>query len=424
MRDGLLNTAIPGGSGRFIARKWNMTLTITRHRRTAAAVATGALAASALLFAPAAQAETLTDVRESQIAPNEAVYAGWHQGAEGGKATVTSDGLTLDGRSQIIKGYTDNKNENLGTATRNFDITKLPGSSFTVKSGVASFQIPLFVDTDDNSATPGVFTTLRTPLIAGGTVAATDKWESSKAFGTIAANTPTDLSQIIGQVSPHAYKVIAFGVYNETGTSVVSDILFDGTRYTFKNNAPTTPTSQSVTSKINGTVTLPLSATDVDGNALTYTATSVVGGTVSGPGSSLTFTPAANFRGTAVVNYTVTDGRGGSANGSISIKVEKLKTKVDIYRVKPASGKISVRNTVSFYAAVTIDGQKAPKGTTIQGYAKSKLVVTGKVNSSGKVKLTLPGKLPYGKSTLKAVKVGSSTLDRAEDSVKVRVTRK
>ena len=50
--------------------------------------------------------------------------------------------------------------------------------------------------------------------------------------------------------------------------------------------------------------------------------------------------------------------------------------------------------------------------------------MTGKVNSSGKVKLTLPGKLPYGTSTLKAVKVGSSTLDRSEDSVKVRVTKK
>ncbi len=403
-----------------------MTLTISRRRRAGAAIATGALAASALLFASPAHA--LTDVRESQIAPNANVYAGWHQGAVNagvpGKYKVTSTGLELEGRSQVIKGFADNTNTNLGSATRNFDITKLPGTEFTVVSGAASFQVPLFVDADGEGSNPGVFTTLRTPLGAGGTVADTDLWESSNAFGTVPANTPTALSAIINAIKDNPYKVIAFGVYNENGTTVVSDITFDGEKYTFKNSAPATPSSQSVTSKINGTITLPLAASDVDGNALTYTATGVVGGTVSGPGSQLTFTPARNFRGNAVVSYTVNDGRGGSATGSITIKVEKIRTDIDIYRVKPVSGKISVRNTVSFYAAVTIDGKKAPAGTTIQGYAKSKLVVTGRVNSTGKVKLTLPGKLPLGKSTLKAVKVGSTTLDRAEDSIAVRVARK
>lgn len=406
-----------------------MTLTITRRRRAGALVATGALAASALLFAPAAQAaDALADVRESQIAPTEtaATYAGWHQGAENpagsgvwGKYKVTTAGLELEGRSQVINGYANNKVADLGNGNPNVALSVLSAARFTKVSGDVTFQVPIY---SDAITTTEKFATLRS------VDPATDVWQSSRAIGSgsnaLAANTNFSIAQLTAAIGTSAYKVIAFGVYNDSGTGIVKDLTFNSTKYTFANNAPTTPTSQTVTTKLNTASVLPLPTTDIDGNALTYTATAVVGGTVSGPGASLTFTPAANFRGTAVVNYTVTDGRGGSTNGSISIKVEKLKTNVDIYRVKPVSGKISVRNTVSFYAAVTIDGQKAPKGTTIQGYAKSKLVVTGKVNSSGKVKLTLPGKLPYGTSTLKAVKVGSSTLDRSEDSVKVRVTKK
>ena len=97
---------------------------------------------------------------------------------------------------------------------------------------------------------------------------------------------------------------------------------------------------------------------------------------------------------------------------------------VDIYRVKPVSGSISVRNTITFYATVNIGGKPAPVNTEVQGFAKSKFVVTGLVNSSGKVKLTLPGKLPLGKSTLKIVLPASPTVLGSTDSVAVRVTKK
>jgi hypothetical protein len=72
-----------------------MTSTSTR-RRAGAGVAVSALIGSALLFTPSAQAaDTITNVRESEIAPTEATYAGWHQGAEGGKYQVGNDGLEL-----------------------------------------------------------------------------------------------------------------------------------------------------------------------------------------------------------------------------------------------------------------------------------------------------------------------------------------
>ena len=404
-----------------------MNHTSTRLRRTGAGAAIGALVASALMFAPAQAADdAITSVRESEIAKDATNYAGWHQGAVNagvpGEYKVVNEGLELTGRSQVIKGYADNKNENLSDATQNFDITKLPGNAFTVKSGTASLQLPIFVDADGAGSGEAVFTTLRTPLIAGGEVKATDNWESSKAFGAIQANTPTPLSEIIAAVDAGTYKVIGFGVYNETGTSVISEIKFDGTRYLFANTAPAVK-DRALSTKINKPISVPLAATDIDGNTLTYDITSVTDGTLTGSGTDRTFTPKSGFTGNSVVKYTVTDGRGGSSTATITIKVSKLSSKVSIYRVHPTSSKITTKSKVYVYAAVSVDGKSAPRGSSVYLYAKGKKVATGKVNSYGKVKMALPNKLPKGKSTLKVTKVGSKSTNGSSASVAVRVKK-
>lgn len=400
-----------------------MNHTSMRLRRSGSGVAVGALVASALLFAPAQAADNaITSVRESEIALNENVYEGWHQGAEGGQQKVINEGLELTGRSQVIKGYKDNKNENLSDATQNFDISKLPGNSFTVKSGTVSFQVPIFVDVDGAGPGAAVFTTLRTPLGTGGEVKLTDDWESSEAFGTIPADTPKPLSEIIAAVDAGTYKVLAFGVYNEAGTSVVSDITFDGTKYLFANAAPAVK-DVTLTTKINTPIDVPLAATDADGNTLEYTVTSVTDGTLTGSGTARTFTPKSGFSGNSVVKYTVTDGRGGSSSATITVKVKKLVSKVSIYRVHPASSKITTKSKVYVYASVTVDGKAAPRGSAVYLYAKGKKVSTGKINSYGKVKLALPSKLPKGKSTLKVTKVGSKSTNGSSASVAVRIKK-
>lgn len=97
---------------------------------------------------------------------------------------------------------------------------------------------------------------------------------------------------------------------------------------------------------------------------------------------------------------------------------------VDIYRVNPVSGEITTNNTVSFYAIVTVGGQKARAGTPIVGYAKGTKVADGKVNSQGKVKLVIRGKLPKGNATLKAELAPTATVAGSSDSVKVKVVAK
>nr|MCW2727243.1 hypothetical protein [Aeromicrobium sp.] len=372
-----------------------MIQTSTR-RRTGAGVAVGALVTSALLFTPSAQAATTTtDVRESQIAKT-ASADGWYITA--GDAKVANEGLQLTGGAQLIKGNaasTTSTLDDVGTAT----VAATPADA-------APFRAQL---TDDSIA-DGPATLRET---------AADVWQSDKQIGTIAPDTNATLAEI-GAVVGTDYKITGFGVAS-TGTAVVSQIEFDDTAYKFANSAPVAK-DRSISTKLNTAVSVPLTATDVDGNALTYTISSVVGGSVTGSGATQTFTPAKDFKGSASVKYTVDDARGGVATGTVTIQVQKLTGKVEIYRIHPA-GKVSVRNTVKLYATVKVDGKSAPRGTTVYGYAKGKKVITAKVNSSGKVKLTLPNKLPAGKATLKVAQVGSSKLNADSDSIVVRVKK-
>jgi hypothetical protein len=315
-----------------------MSQTSTRLRRTAAGAGIGALVASALMFAPA-QAATTVNVVNADVKPTEADYVAWHQGYANNPngAKVTVKGLELSGGpSQVIKGYADNSNTIApNAANRNFDLTsKITQADFTATEGTANLQVPLF-----SSAIPGNhYTTIRSLNDDGSRIKLTDEWESSKAFGSIAANTPTPLRDIIAALGSD-YKVIGFGVQADNN-AVVTDITWDGVTYKFKD------------------------------------------------------------------------------------PIDKTASTVDIYRVNPKSGKITTKSTVSFYATVTIGGKNAPTGTVVTGYAKGKKATTGKVNSKGKVKLTLSKKLPKGNSTLKVELPASATVAGSTDSVKVKVIKK
>jgi hypothetical protein len=208
-----------------------MTHTATQLRRTAGAgVAIGALVASALMFAPAAQAATEVTVTNAEVKPTAADYTAWHQGYDKNPtgAKVTTSGLELSGGpSQVIKGYTDNSQTLNGN--RNFDLTnEITGARFTASEGVSNLQVPLFYD--DNGTTR--FTTLRSAVDAGSQVKLTDEWASSRAVGDIPASTPTPLRQIIAALGTN-YKVIGFGVQADN-EAVITDITWDDTKYIFK----------------------------------------------------------------------------------------------------------------------------------------------------------------------------------------------
>jgi hypothetical protein len=392
-----------------------MTLISTRRRATGAGVATGALVASALLFAPSAQAaDTITNVREADIAASGATpSAGWHQAVAGGKYQVVNAGLALIDGSRVIKGATDVSDT--GLTEDNGDLQKLGDASVTVvDAGKVSLQVELYQTVDGKP----VLTTLSSPANGSDEIDLTDVWSTDQAVGSIAANGTAPLNDFIAQIP--AYKVVGVGVASTSGTNVVKNVAFGGSQYTFGNNAPVAK-NRTYSTKIDKAVTVNLASTDVDGNPLAYENVTVDSGTLSGTGETRTFTPAKGFKGTASIKYSVNDQRGGTSSGTITVNVVKLKGAVSIYRVHPT--KPSVRSTVYVYATVRTDGKNASKGSTVYVYAKGKRVGVSKVNSVGKVKVKLPNKLPYGKATLKVTQAGSSKLSGGTDSVAVRVRK-
>ncbi|MBF4566491.1 hypothetical protein [Plantibacter sp. VKM Ac-2876] len=201
-------------------------------RRTAA-LATGlaVVAGSTLLIAgPASAAEI--QVTDDQVAANETVYTGWHEGyglpgsttPPGADAVVTDAGLEMTGPSQIINGYA------APVAVDGADVTF---ATIAATAGVVStndlayFQIPVYAETGVTTS----FTTLRpeNPGAAG----LTGNWvASSDDIAGIAANTPTsiaDLSTALG-----SFDLLAFGVLVIAGgDDVVQTISFNGDDYNF-----------------------------------------------------------------------------------------------------------------------------------------------------------------------------------------------
>ncbi len=101
---------------------------------------------------------------------------------------------------------------------------------------------------------------------------------------------------------------------------------------------------------------------DIDGDPLTVTAASSPNGVVTiNPDQTLSFTPAANFNGPTTINYTVSDGQGGTSTATVFVSVTAVN---DL----PVAGDASAgtgENTVlsaSVPAATDVDG-------TIVGYA-------------------------------------------------------
>ncbi len=92
-------------------------------------------------------------------------------------------------------------------------------------------------------------------------------------------------------------------------------------------NDPPVATDDATSTNEDTPVTIPVLAndTDLDGNPLTVTAATSPNGTVViNPDGTITFTPAPNFNGVAVINYTISDGMGGTDTAIVTVDVNPV----------------------------------------------------------------------------------------------------
>lgn len=182
-------------------------------------------------FVDAPAAGKVANVLPKDIAADESVYAGWHQGAATNTARIANGVLNLGAdRSQVINGYANNSND---TANGNVDLAEaLRTASYTVTGGDVFFQVPVFFE-DDNGDTK--FATLRPAAKASpgvNTFSIADEWVSSQDVGSVQKNVPAQLGDLLSELG--SAKVIAFGVYSDAGgNGKVSQITWDGVQHTF-----------------------------------------------------------------------------------------------------------------------------------------------------------------------------------------------
>lgn len=179
---------------------------------------------------------------------------------------------------------------------------------------------------------------------------------------------------------------------NQNGSAVVTLTVSDGTltntsqftlTVTAVNDAPVAQ-NQSVTTSFNTAKAITLSATDVEGSALIYSAvTSPAHGTLSGTAPNLTYTPATNYSGADSFTFRANDGAANSNLATVNITVQ---TGPAITSFTPTSG---TAGTV-----VTISGVNFTGATQVKFNGTA---ATFTVNSNTQITATAPNGVTTGK---------------------------
>ncbi len=178
------------------------------------------------------------------------------------------------------------------------------------------------------------------------------------------------------------------------------------------NDAPVA-NAQSVSTAEDTAKAITLTATDVDGNSLTYTIlTQPANGTLSGTAPNVTYTPAANYFGSDSFTFKGNDGTVDSAAATVSITV----TAVNDPPVANAQGVSTAEDTAK---AITLTGSDVEGGaltyTTVTQPAHGSLSGTAP-------NLTYTPAANYNGSDNFTFKVNDGTADSAPTTVSITVT--
>ncbi len=236
--------------------------------------------------------------------------------------------------------------------------TNSSGATFGGDQTFTTLAIPPTVATGAASAVAATTATLGGTVNANGLSAtATFSYGTTVSYGSsaTAAQSPvtgssaTAVSAAVSGLAPHRlYHFRASGT-NSGGTVNGSDATF-----TTANTTPTAPDgSVTGTSGNVRTVTISFPATDGDGDTVAITGVTAGAGLTVGSftNTTVTFTPAASFVGNASFTYTVGDGFGGSATGTITVTVSDTTAPVVAAHANVTAEATSAAGAVVSFAA-------------------------------------------------------------------------
>ena len=161
------------------------------------------------------------------------------------------------------------------------------------------------------------------------------------------------------------------------------------------NDAPAFAAASQAVSTTAGTAkTITLAATDVDGDALTYTVATPGKGTASISGSALTYTPGATATGSDSFVVTASDGKGGTATQTINATVAvAAAAKAFVVNTLPGwvgsvggngsiSGSNGFEDITVLYGQIALDGSFNRGGDIVRVLGKADSYVIGRTSAS------------------------------------------
>jgi hypothetical protein len=173
-------------------------------------------------------------------------------------------------------------------------------------------------------------------------------------FSSATAANPTWTAPVVSAIERFTLRVT---VSDPKGGTVQGTVSVDVAPPVPQNTAPTLtagPSASSTTTDEKQSITLSVSASDVDGDTLTYVWTQTAPATPVGIFSSTsvanpTWTaPDVNADGTYTLRVTVSDGQGGNVQGTIDIAVKKVNQPPTVAATITAPGTLLAGDTGSF----------------------------------------------------------------------------
>ena len=223
-------------------------------------------------------------------------------------AAVSTSPLTA-GERFVIAGGGQSAFHSLGVVASPLS----PGATTLAATAITTAGATL-----NGSVNPNGYATTAQFQFGAGTGYGTTTSAQAIGSGTGAVN----VSAAIGGLAAHTTYHFAASATNAAGNGIGGDLTFT--------TLDTNPVANAdAVGNVSGPVTIPVltNDTDADGDALTITGvTQGTSGSVTTNGSTVTYTPGASFSSGDAFSYTISDGFGGTATGSVSVAAAPIMT--------------------------------------------------------------------------------------------------